>query len=65
MKHEAVVNLLLAKEGVDPDSKDKDSWTPLLCAAANTVRVSPRTHIKERSGGLSEMLLDAKATQYI
>ena len=27
------MKLLLAKEGVDPDSKDKDNQTPLLWAA--------------------------------
>ena len=33
--HEAVVKLLLEKEGVDPDSKDADGRTPLWWAAAN------------------------------
>jgi ankyrin repeat protein len=34
--HEAVVKLLLAEDGVDPDSKDtKYSQTPLWCAAEN------------------------------
>jgi ankyrin repeat protein len=32
---EAVMKLLLAKEGVDPDSKDKDGQTPLSWAAVN------------------------------
>jgi ankyrin repeat protein len=33
--HEGVVKLLLATDQVDPDSKDKDGWAPLLWAAAN------------------------------
>ena len=31
--HEAVVKLLLAREGVDPDSKDGSGQTPLSWAA--------------------------------
>src|SRR2546423_8967317 len=33
--HEAVVKLLLAKDGVDPDSKDEYGQTPLSWAAGN------------------------------
>ena len=33
--HEAVVKLLLAKDGVDPDSKDRYGQTPLSWAAGN------------------------------
>ena len=33
--HEAVVNLLLAKDGDDPDSRNKDGQTPLMMAAYN------------------------------
>ena len=32
--HEEIVKLLLASDGVDPDSKDKHGKTPLLWAAA-------------------------------
>jgi hypothetical protein len=32
--YEAVVKLLLAKDGVDPNSKDYYDWAPLLWAAA-------------------------------
>jgi ankyrin repeat protein len=31
--HEAVVELLLADDGIDVNSKDKDGWTPLSWAA--------------------------------
>jgi ankyrin repeat protein len=31
----AVIKLLLAKDGVDPDSEDNDGWTPLSRAADN------------------------------
>ncbi|KAH7159349.1 hypothetical protein DER46DRAFT_702396, partial [Fusarium sp. MPI-SDFR-AT-0072] len=34
-RHEAVVELLLATDGVDVNSKDKDGQTPLSCAAIN------------------------------
>jgi ankyrin repeat protein len=33
-EHEAVVKLLLEK-GAKLESKDKDGWTPLLCAVEN------------------------------
>jgi ankyrin repeat protein len=33
--HEAVVRQLLAKDGVDPDSKDNSGRTPLSWAAGN------------------------------
>ena len=34
VRHEAVVKLLLDKEGVDPDSQDKYGWRPLSFATA-------------------------------
>jgi ankyrin repeat protein len=33
--YEVVAKLLLAKDSVDLNSKDNDSWTPLLRAAEN------------------------------
>jgi ankyrin repeat protein len=35
MGHEAVIRLLLAKDGVDPDSKDDFGQTPLSVAIRN------------------------------
>jgi ankyrin repeat protein len=45
--HEAIVKLLLAKDGVDPDSKGIDSRTPLSWAAGRGHQAAVRLLLTE------------------
>ncbi|KAF2187188.1 ankyrin, partial [Zopfia rhizophila CBS 207.26] len=46
--HEAVVRLLLDKDGVDPDSDDTYGQRPLLCAAENGHEEVVKLLLKDR-----------------